>query len=54
MLTAAFIYGGDELNVSIPPAPADQEACIARGDTGAWVKAWVYVPYDTVNEDKPT
>lgn len=48
MLTATFIYGNNDCCVTVPKTKADQEKCLVRSEDGAWVKAWVYVPYVVV------
>lgn len=51
ILGAAFIYGNDDVSVTLPETDVEQEALLARSEYGAWVRIWVYVPYDAIEEE---
>ena len=50
ILAATFIYGNEDVSVPLPATLASQEKCLARSEHGAWVKAWLYVPYAAIED----
>ena len=47
--TKKFWQEDGELEIEIPEGTVDRADCISRGaETGAYVRAWVWVPWDTI------